>query len=111
SAQVLEAIDRYFKDMSRTFRRLDRGRASAELAQVRGIVELAERAYRRPLTAVERNDLAAFYRSLREKEGLTHEDAIRDLLTSILMSPYFAYRVDAVQAGTEPVRPLDDYAL
>ena len=34
-----------------------------------------------------------FYRSLREQR-LSHEDAIRDTVVSVLMSPHFCYRVD-----------------
>ena len=36
--------------------------------------------------------MLAYYRSLREKSGLTHEEAIRDSIVSVLMSPKFCYR-------------------
>ena len=42
----------------------------------------------------ERDELLAYYRSLRDKSGLTHEEAIRDSIVSVLMSPKFCYRID-----------------
>ena len=48
--------------------------------------------------------------SLREEDGLNHEDAVRDTFVSILMSPHFCYRVDRI--GDRPgVHPLSDYDL
>ena len=38
--------------------------------------------------------------SLREKSGLTHEEAIRDSIVSVLMSPKFCYRID-LSTGTQ----------
>ena len=52
--------------------------AAAEPRHLEALQAFAERAYRRPLSAAERDDVAAFYRSLREKDGLGHEDAVRD---------------------------------
>ena len=47
---------------------------------------------------------------LRRKDGLGHEEALRDTLASVLLSPHFCYRFDLAAAGTA-VRPLSDYAL
>ena len=44
------------------------------------------------------------------QDGLSHEDAVRDTVVSVLMSPHFCYRVDLPAAGTG-VQPLSDYAL
>ena len=63
-----------------------------------------------PLTQTERADLLAYYRTLREKDGLSHEDAMRDSLVAVLVSPDFAYRIDLVDAN-DRIRPLDDFAL
>jgi len=46
------------------------------------------------LTKAEQDDLLAYYRKMRDKDGLSHEDAMRDSIVSVLMSPYFLYRVD-----------------
>src|SRR5262249_16606430 len=73
----------------------------------------AGRAYRRPLTKTESDELVGFYRSLRDQQ-LSHEEAIRDTVISVLMSPYFMYRVDSMPdrtASSSDVRPLNDSEL
>ena len=55
---------------------------------------MPRRAYRRPLTQAEKDDLLAYYHSMREKDGLDHETAIRESIVSVLMSPDFCYRID-----------------
>lgn len=109
SEQALVAIETYFQQMSDDVRWIERTRRDAEPSHLDSLVTFAERASRRPLSSAERNDLLAFYRSLRERDGLSHEDAIRDAITSVLMSPHFCFRVHA-DAGAG-VHPLDDYEL
>ena len=58
----------------------------------------------------EQDELIAFYQALRQKDELGHEDAIRDSVASILMSPHFCYRLEPVAAGAA-TRPLSDHAL
>jgi hypothetical protein len=114
SDTALQAIHDYFNSMSRTFRWLERAHAEAEPTHLRDLTTFAQRAYRRPLSSAERDDLVAFYKSLREKDGLTHEEAMRDTITAILMSPHFCYRLDLPRAGETKggtIRPLDDIAL
>ena len=65
-------------------------------SHLEALVKFAARAYRRPLSQAERDEMLAYYRSLREKGGLTHEEAIRDSIVSVLMSPKFCYRIDLV---------------
>jgi hypothetical protein len=47
---------------------------------------------------------------LRDQDQLSHEEAIRDTVASILISPHFCYRLDLPEAGAE-ARPLPAYAL
>ncbi len=108
--EAVEVIDRYFQTMSAKIRKLEKARLAAEPSQLEAVVKFTQRAYRRPLAENERDELRAFYRSLRETEELSHEDALRDTLVSVLMSPYFCYRVDPPGAGTK-IGPLSDYAL
>ncbi|HUR56020.1 MAG TPA: DUF1592 domain-containing protein, partial [Gemmataceae bacterium] len=108
---AVEAIRHYFREMGETFRWLDKARVEAEPRHVAAVQTFAERAYRRPLTQPERDGLAAFYKSLREKDGLGHEDAVRDILVSVLMSPHFCFRVDLPGPGTGAARPLTDHAI
>jgi hypothetical protein len=116
SEVAVGAIRDYFDSMSAKFRWLEKTRLDAEPKHLDALKAFAERAFRRPLPAAEREGLVAFYRSLRENEGLGHEEAVRDTLVSVLMSPHFCYRLDlprAVEVGTAggTVQPLDDYAL
>jgi hypothetical protein len=103
-------------------RAVERMRLEAEPRHLDALVRFAARAYRRPLAQPERDTLLAFYSSLREKSGLTHEEAMRDSIVSVLMSPYFCYRLDLADAvrtappsAPSPVAagstPLSDYAL
>ncbi len=65
------------------------------------MLKFAARAYRRPLTKAESDDTIAYYHQLRDKNGLSHEDAMRDSVVSVLMSPDFLYRID-LSAGSAP---------
>jgi hypothetical protein len=89
---------------------VERGRRDAEPKQLEALVQFAERAYRRPLATAERDDLLAFYRQLRRQDELGHEDALRDTLVSVLLSPRFCYRVDLAEPGAA-AQPLSDYEL
>lgn len=110
SDQAIEAIETYFANMSADIRWIERARRDAEPSHLESLSTFAECAYRRPLSPAERDELLAFYRSLREKDRLNHEDAIRDSIVSVLMSPHFCYRFDLASPGPD-VRPLNDYEL
>ena len=68
----------HFNNIDSTLRLLEKMRHDAEPVQLEALVKFATRAYRRPLTKVERDGLIGYYRKLREKGGLSHEDAMRD---------------------------------
>jgi mono/diheme cytochrome c family protein len=106
------AITRHFDDVNTVVRWTEQARVRAEPTHLAALQAFAARAYRRPLHADESAGIKDYYRSLRDK-GLDHEEAMRDSLVSVLMSPDFCYRLDqAAQAGAGPgVRPLDDFAL
>ncbi|MDR3618334.1 MAG: DUF1592 domain-containing protein [Paludisphaera borealis] len=110
SDQAVTAIQDQFKIFAETIHRVERDRREAEPRHVEALQAFAERAYRRPLTNDERQGVAAFYRVLRAEDGLSHEDAVRDTVVSVLMSPHFCYRVDLPGAGAG-VQPLSDYDL
>jgi hypothetical protein len=92
---AMEAIRFHFQWVNNTLRSVERMRADAEPRHLEALLGLASRAYRRPLTDPERSDMLAWYRQLRDKDGLTHEEAIRDSIVSILVSPRFSYRLDS----------------
>lgn len=101
-----EAIRFHFHRINDTLRSLERIRLEGEPKQLDALADFAARAYRRPLQQSERDQLLGFYRSVREKSGLTHEEAMRDMIVRVLMSPKFCYRVDLSDAGTsgQPTR-------
>ena len=121
---ALQAVKDYFVTINANIRALEAAREAAEPRQLQALMSFASRAYRRPLTPAEQDDLLAFYESLRAGK-LTHEDALRDSLVSVLMAPNFCYRIDLVEAaGGSSVdrvaaapapppgtQPLSDYAL
>jgi hypothetical protein len=100
---------------------------SAEPRHLDALEDFAQRAFRRPLSNEERADLREFYRMSRGENGLDHEEAMRDCIVRVLMSPHFCFRIDLLEAGgsigtapnsiTEnnaarpPARPLSDYSL
>ncbi|MGO9255762.1 MAG: DUF1592 domain-containing protein [Bryobacteraceae bacterium] len=120
-----EAIRVHFQWVDDTLRRIERMREEAQPHHLDALVKFAARAYRRPLSKAERDDILAYYHSLREKDGLAHEDAIRESIVSVLMSPDFCYRIDlldsagrgATSKAAAPnmdkaaVSPLSGYAL
>jgi hypothetical protein len=116
TAETSEMARVYFDELGAAIRWTAQARVAAEPLHLQHLVTFAERAYRRPLDPAERDDLLAFYRELRQT-GLGHEDAIRDTVASVLVSPHVAYRVDQVAAsapsriGDHAVAPLTDYAL
>ncbi|HSS14774.1 MAG TPA: DUF1592 domain-containing protein, partial [Rhizomicrobium sp.] len=83
----------HFGLINATLRNMEKEHAAAEPKHLAALVRFAERAYRRPLTAGERADVLAYYKTLRSKK-LSHEDAVRDTIVSVLMSPDFLYRFD-----------------
>jgi hypothetical protein len=116
----------HFGLINAALRGLEKQHTAAEPQHLAALVRFTERAYRRPLTAGERTDVVAYYKSLRGKK-LSHEDAIRDTIVSVLMSPDFLYRFDlsrkvaSTKTGltkitltqTKPfvAEPLSDYGL
>ncbi len=99
SEQVLATIEEHFKRVWAEISRIETLERESEPKHLEALVRFAQKAYRRPLVQGERDDLLAFYRTLRDQDGLTHDDAIRDCLASVLMSPHFCYRADLVEAA------------
>lgn len=121
------AIRVHYDEINATLRGLEKQRKEAEPKHLNVLLQFAERAYRRPMTKAERDDLLAYYRSLRTKRELSHEDALRESIVSVLMTPDFLYRFDLQtgissesatlrRVGTQTsssiaTQPLSSYAL
>jgi hypothetical protein len=118
-----QAIVDHFDRVNATLRAIEKDRIDAQPRHLEALITFAARAYRRPLSEAERRDLLAFYRSHRETKNLSHEEAMRDSLVRVLMSPHFCYRLDltdgaakrASAASSAPTRvqatALSDHAL
>jgi hypothetical protein len=107
---AMEAIDEHFAWVNANLRWVERAKIDAEATHLDSLLDFAACAWRRPLTITERFDLLSYYRTLLEKDGLRHEDAMRDSIVFVLMSPDFCYRIDLVTEDAKAVL-LSDYAL
>ncbi len=108
-----QAIQDYFVKINASIRALEQERLAAEPSQLQALVDFAQKAFRRPLAPAEKDSILAFYHTLRG-QNLDHEEAIRDSVVSILMSPSFFYLVDLPDAAPRPgqrAQPLTDYEL
>ncbi|MEW6126243.1 MAG: DUF1592 domain-containing protein [Acidobacteriota bacterium] len=75
------------------------------------IANLARRAYRRPVTPEEINQLVNLS-SLARQRGDSFEEGLTLALEAMLVSPHFLFRIEKDQATTaQTARPLNDYEL
>lgn len=77
---------------------------------LRQLLEFAERAYRRPLATQETARIEQFFEKTCQQAEFGIEQAVRGVMTSILVSPHFSCRIDIPPAG-DAVKPLSDVAL
>lgn len=102
----LKAVENYFASMNRQIRRVEQARLEAEASHLAALEEFAARCYRRPLSAAETEELRSFYRTLRDDDALTHEEAVQDTIVSMLISPLFFYRTDLAGTASESVESI-----
>src|SRR6185503_20267172 len=98
----LTALRAHYDEVMRT-------EAAAQPGHVADTLAFASRAWRRPLTIAEKANLRAFYQKSRTVHHLAHHDAIRAVLTRILVSPAFLYRLETVGGTRE--KPLSGWEL
>ena len=104
--KALAPMRRGIKDRADAFhRRL----LKSEPAHVNAVVEIADGAWRRPLTDVQRQELSVFYDRLRDSE-ISHEQAIRLLMARVLTSPAFLYKLEQPAPGKNAA-PVTDLEL
>ncbi len=123
-----QAVVDHFNIVATNLAHVEQLRVASEPTHLKTLETFAQRAYRRPLTSAEREDLRAFYQACRKENGLDHEDAMRDCVARVLVSPKFLFRLDLADttnpasapatgskksAPTDRVEsdPLSDYAL
>jgi len=81
----------------------------AEPSQLSAALRFAERAFRRPLTPAESQELRALYGQLRTEE-LPHTEALRLTLARVLVAPAFLYRIEQPAPGPKAT-PVNDWEL
>ncbi len=101
----------HFGLVNATLRNMEKEHAAAEPKHLAALVRFAERAYRRPLTAGERAGLLAYYKTIRAQNRVSHEEAIRDSIVAVLMSPDFLYRFDLDRTAAASKPGLNKAAL
>ena len=79
--RTFEAIRLYFGFIDDRLRMVERVRREAEPKHLDALTAFAQRAYRRPLTQAERDDIRGYYAQAR-KDGLEHDAAIRESLVT-----------------------------
>ena len=80
----------------------------AEPGQIASLIDFANRAYRRPLTELEVEELQDLYRRLRQQE-LSHDEAFRLTLARIFVASPFLYRLE--KAPLEATAEVSDWEL
>lgn len=71
----------------------------AEPRHLVALVDFANRAYRRPLTSLEVEELYGLYRRLRQQE-LSHDEAFRLTLARVFIASPFLYRLEKAEPET-----------
>ncbi len=106
-------VQKYFEGKREPFRiraeAFEKELEDALPRQLDALLRFAARAYRRPLEEREREELGSLYRGLRGKE-MTSEDAMRNVLARVLMSPAFLFRIEKPPAG-KLAGPVSDWEL
>lgn len=96
----------WFRKRAERFRREFDAAAAKQMQQ---LFDFASRAFRRPLRKAEQDRLYALYDALRQKK-MSHEDAFRNVLARVLISPSFLLHVEDPPPGKKP-RPVNDWEL
>jgi len=103
----------YYEGMREPFRkRAEAFENQVEAAiprQLQALREFAARAYRRPLRDDEKNSLTGQYKVLRAK-GVSGDEAFRGVLTRVMVSPSFLFRIEQAPPGKK-AGPVNDYEL
>lgn len=73
------------------------------------LLAFAGKAYRRPLSEEEAQELRNLYRRLRDQE-IPHEEAFQLVLARIFVAPAFLYRLEKAEPGRESY-PVSDWEL
>src|SRR5262249_30389108 len=104
--KVFEPLRKPFKERAEAFRK---SLIDTQPRHLDALLEFAGRAYRRPLTKSETDELRGLYRRLRDQE-LPHEQAFRLTLARVLVWQAFLYRLEESPPGKQQA-PVSDWEL
>jgi Protein of unknown function (DUF1592)/Protein of unknown function (DUF1588)/Protein of unknown function (DUF1587)/Protein of unknown function (DUF1585)/Protein of unknown function (DUF1595)/Cytochrome C oxidase, cbb3-type, subunit III len=103
----------YFEGKREPFRKraeaFEKEAEAAIPAQMKALLDFADRAYRRPLTVEEKEGFQGLYAALRKK-GVSHDEAFRGTLARVLVAPAFLFRIEVAPVGKE-AKPVNDWEL
>jgi hypothetical protein len=101
---------KYIEKLRAEFLAVRDAQLSGQPGHVNDALVFAAKAWRRPLTAQEKVDLRAFYD--KHRKAATHHEAVRLLLSRILVSPAFLYRLEQTASAAKPgERALSPFEL
>lgn len=101
NSSTLAAIREHFQRVPLEIGRIEKLERDSEPKHLEALIQFAQKAFRRSLDSTERAELLDFYQTLRVQDGLTHDEAIRDSIARVLVSPKFCYRIDLVEASVK----------
>jgi mono/diheme cytochrome c family protein len=106
-ARLPEGPRKYIAPLRAAWEAVQAAQANGRRRHIEDCLELAARAWRRPLTEIEKGRLRTFYYSTVTTEK-DHQAAIRALISRILVSPAFLYRAEFTQQAAA-VQPLSNW--
>ncbi|MDQ1469505.1 MAG: hypothetical protein QOJ99_985 [Bryobacterales bacterium] len=99
---------KYFSRIYAEYKAALAAEVAAQPGQVEDCLKSASRAWRRPLSEKEKLSLRAFYQRTLATDA-DHRNAIRALITRILVAPQFLYRLEQ-PAESAMVRPVANFS-
>jgi len=110
-AAMPSEMQKYLKPLLADYKGAIAAQEAARPRHIEDCLKFAARAWRRPLTDKEKQNLRAFYSKTLAADP-DHREAIRALIARILVAPQMLYRVEqASNTGGAGVRPLSGYEL
>lgn len=96
-------MQKYVAALRAEYNAVQVAQAAARPGHIADCLNFASRAWRRPLTEREKQELRAFYAQLISADP-DHPKAIRALIARILVAPQFLYRVEPAEGNSPVVR-------
>ena len=84
--------------------------ADSEPVHLEALLQFAQRVFRRPLTAAEEKQVHTLYATARQTTPDDHAATFRSVLTRLLVSPSFLYRIEEPPAGDQ-AGPVNNWEL